>query len=308
MMQRRQILGNFLFFIRLKIPEVGVYNPGVYTCGGSLITRNAVLTAAHCYFANHTKEQIYRLIETGALVAYGGAMLHYNNSSPNQAGEHQFSPVIGVEKHYKYPNNTKYDIALVFLKKKLYIDYALQTVLLPPSVDFSVQSLICEKAAIVGVGATFPGDSPSLPVRYVNDVFVKRPIYRNIPTVVLNHSQSKLPLHGDSGGPVICYKQNKRRRIVPVQYGVISGARPDAGVEAVLVELIIHFLKNSNYESFTGDIRFYKPPYWRVKKKDNNQFSDNTIQKVSGSFNAKTTLFITFIFEMILIVLTQANQ
>ena len=131
-MSQIKILASFLFTISIVEAIIGgesVLNPhefpwvvGVRTefgkCGGSIITKNLVMTAAHCLF--NSKRELVQEISI--------LMGHSDVSSPlikKQKGESiLIHPEFGNKKYYN-------DVALLKLSKDLEFDHSVQPIGLP---------------------------------------------------------------------------------------------------------------------------------------------------------------------------------
>ncbi|XP_027245856.1 granzyme-like protein 2 [Cricetulus griseus] len=171
----------------LKIHTSGSDEP---ICGGFLVAKDIVMTAAHCYARN--------------LSVILGA--HNIKELKNT----QIIPVIKAISHERYNSDTKAnDIMLLKLKNKAQLNKAVKTIALPKSQDWVKPKQVC---TVAGWGKLANGTLPNklqevkLEVQE-SDVCQKlSQSYNNsIQLCVGNPKEKKATGKGDSGGPFVCH-------------------------------------------------------------------------------------------------------
>ncbi|KAL3970364.1 hypothetical protein ACER0C_028161 [Sarotherodon galilaeus] len=176
---------------------VSVQYRGVHSCGGILIQRDFVLTAAHC------KNETW-----GSCTVVLGA----HDISKKERTQQR----IQVAEYYPHPGFTgqyEYDIMLLKLKKKARLSKNVKTIGLPEGNGKTSANMEC---AVAGWGWTTAHDCPSNVLKEATENIESTSNCENIWQQYFNSDhmictnftkKSGGVCQGDSGGPLICKKK-----------------------------------------------------------------------------------------------------
>ncbi|XP_034354283.1 mast cell protease 4 [Arvicanthis niloticus] len=184
------------------------------SCGGFLITRQFVMTAAHCKGREIT-------------VTLGAHDVSKKESTQQK---------IKVEKQIVHPkynfNSNLHDIMLLKLQKKATVTPAVDVIPLPGTSDFINPGKMCRAAGWGRTGVTEPTSDTlrEVKLRIMDKEACKNyPNYNyNLQVCVGSPRKKRSAYRGDSGGPLLC---------AGVAHGIVSYGRGDAKPPAVFTRI-----------------------------------------------------------------------
>ncbi|NXE27876.1 TMPS5 protease, partial [Ardeotis kori] len=195
--------------------QVSLYRGSQHHCGGSVLAREWIVTAAHCVHS-------YRWLRASAWLVFAGVITH--GAIKQEAG----LPVEKIISHPLYNDNSlDYDIALLKLQAPLNFSDAIRAVCLPPSQQDLLPGTRCW---VSGWGYTSPGQaqvSETLKEALVPLIGTKRCngscVYAGELTARMlcaGHLRGKIDAcQGDSGGPLVCRDKSTWRLVGIVSWG-----------------------------------------------------------------------------------------
>ncbi|KAG5262875.1 hypothetical protein AALO_G00279910 [Alosa alosa] len=218
-------------------PWMASLHRGSHFCGGSLITKDWVMTAAHCFPST----------STAGLVVYLGRQDQEGSVNPNMVS----SKVLSIIKHPSYNDITKNnDIALLRLATSVTFTSYIRPVCLAAA-DSTFDS--GTKTWITGWGTTasgvslpYPGTLQEVQIPVVAELDCRTAYYphaaitNNMMCAGLLGQGGKDSCQGDSGGPMVV-KQDS----VWVQAGIVS-----FGIRCAMAEFPGVYARVSQFESW----------------------------------------------------------
>jgi len=202
-------------------------NGKTYLCGGSIIDKDWILTAAHCV-ANSGRS--YDVVSESALKVTVGAHNIGLGSEPGRV-DMTVSRVI-VHSQYNLQGNTEQDIALLKLTESITFTDTVQPICLPTS-DISTSG--SQQCSVTGWGETASGNTAKIlrvaPIPILSDEQCR--IFWNsqytdthVCAGVAQGHNSDTSCEGDSGGPLSCGNPNVLHGVVSFGSGISCQTAP----------------------------------------------------------------------------------
>ncbi|XP_017051169.1 trypsin alpha-3 [Drosophila ficusphila] len=186
-----RIVGGTATSIEDRPWQVSVQRSGAHFCGGSIISNNIIVTAAHCLVSPSTASNL-RIRAGSNKRTYGGVLIQ----------------VAAIQIHEGYNSATKVnDIGVMRLQSKLTFGSTIKAITMA-----SVTPSHGASASISGWGKTSYGGSSSATLLYVDTKIVGRTQCGSstygygswiLPTMICAASANKDACQGDSGGPLV---------------------------------------------------------------------------------------------------------
>ncbi|XP_010573402.1 PREDICTED: transmembrane protease serine 5 [Haliaeetus leucocephalus] len=214
--------------------QVSVYHGSQHHCGGSVLAREWIITAAHCVHS-------YRWLPASAWLVFAGVITH--GSIKHEAG-------VSVKKIIHHPlyndSSLDYDIALMKLQVPLNFSDAIRAVCLPPSHWDLFQGTQCW---VSGWGYTRPEQAQvteTLKEALVPLISTKRCnsscMYGGKLTARMlcaGYLRGKIDAcQGDSGGPLVCQDEFMWRLVGIVSWGQGCAEPNHPGVYTNVAQLL----------------------------------------------------------------------
>ncbi|KAL1491816.1 hypothetical protein ABEB36_012354 [Hypothenemus hampei] len=233
-----RIVGGNITDIKHLPYQVSIKYFGLHFCGGALITRNTVLSAAHCFTESLTSVSPFYAVSVGSNTTTG---IVYQIKS--------------VLVHPMYdPDTINYDISLLTLKNNVTLSETVSLIQISEKDSYTTGSL----ATVSGWGYEKENGTLSTLLRKVNVPVINRrdckQLYQNMITITRYmicagfYEGGKDACQGDSGGPLV---QNNQL-IGVVSFGMGCARRGYPGVYTNVANLVQWVKKNSNYQMNYG--------------------------------------------------------
>ncbi|XP_065364129.1 serine protease SP24D-like [Calliphora vicina] len=172
--------------------QISLRRTGSHTCGGSIITRNYILTAAHCVGAED---------EDGVYHVYDPSLFTIRAGSTNRLMGGVVKQVVKIIVHENYGNFIN-DVALLKLESSLVYSDNIQSIALASSEVPVASSVVISGWGRLKTG----GDSPNKLKWNTLESISKLKCFTSIfmssdALICLAHQQDNGACNGDSGGP-----------------------------------------------------------------------------------------------------------
>ncbi|XP_049540826.1 brachyurin-like [Anopheles darlingi] len=220
-----------------QIALLSEFGAGTGLCGGSVLTNNYILTAAHC------------VISGASTLATGGtAIIGAHNRNIQEATQQRIRfSTAGIRAHPQYnPTNIRNDIAVVRLNSPITFNARVQPARLPARSD--TRQFGGFTGTVSGFGRTSDASTAVSPVVR----FVTNPVMTNADciarwntaliqaqNVCLNGANGRSSCNGDSGGPLTVQDGGASLQIGIVSFGSAGGCA--IGMPSVYAR-VSHFL------------------------------------------------------------------
>ncbi|XP_017077077.2 trypsin alpha-3 [Drosophila eugracilis] len=189
--QGGRIVGGTVTSIEDRPWQVSLQRSGAHFCGGSIITNNIIVTAAHCLGSPTTVSNL-RIRAGSNKRTYGGVLIE----------------VVAFKIHEGYNYDTKVnDIGVVRLKSQLAFGSTIKAITMASATPSHGSA-----ASVSGWGKTSTGGSSSGTLLYVDTKIVGRTQCASSiygygsfiqPTMICAAATNKDACEGDSGGPLV---------------------------------------------------------------------------------------------------------
>ncbi|XP_034235069.1 phenoloxidase-activating factor 2-like [Thrips palmi] len=226
--------GEFPWMVAVQLRARALDAPDVFKCGGAILRRDVVLTAAHCIKGQTVSRLRVRAGE-------------WDRESTSELYRHQDRDVARVEIHDKYyGGNFRYDLALLFLRDPFELGHHIGTVCLPPAGDGTVYD--GQRCVVSGWGKDKLEDR--WPHRYLKmlelNITPKDSCERLLQATMLGvdyklhesficagGEEGKDTCKGDGGSPLVCTQPDGHYQVVGVvAWGVDCGLPKVPGLYA----------------------------------------------------------------------------
>ncbi|KOB72613.1 Chymotrypsin [Operophtera brumata] len=227
---QNRIVGGSIAHIEAFPHQVGIiaqFSQGQGVCGGSLISTNRVLTAAHCWFDGRNQATLFTLVLGSNTLFYGGTRVNTNH----------------VVMHSDWiPTLIRNDVAMAYMPNHVALTNLIQPVALPSGSQLD-ENFTGEIANATGFGLTSdanaynflcfsPGGSISanqfvssvqLPVISNTVCFMSFPFIIQSSNICINGAGGRSTCSGDSGGPLTVQRNGRPLLIGVTSFGSGSG-------------------------------------------------------------------------------------
>ncbi|XP_063373970.1 chymotrypsin-1-like [Cydia amplana] len=207
---REVSIEDWPFIAFVEVTWLGLF---AMACGGSLVSSQTVLSAAHC-MDDITEKKAHM---TG--ISFNIYMGHSSHAKAKMTRE-----VIDYETHENYSPedaDVRHDIGILFLTTPVRFSDNVQKAILQPRFSFKEDS----RLVVAGWGGTDPEKkgTSSESLRAIQMTAKKYRSCKNMYRVICTASEKGYPFTGDSGGPVV--KADTRRLV-----GIVSIRNMDTGI------------------------------------------------------------------------------
>ncbi|CAK1543137.1 unnamed protein product [Leptosia nina] len=209
-------LGEFPYQAGLISDIVGKTGRGV--CGGSLLSANRVLTAAHCWYDGNNQAWRFEVILGSVLLFSGGTRMHSQDVVMHSGW---------------FPFLIRNDIAMIRLPQNVEFSSTISTVALPSGLDI-FNNFAGQAAVASGFGLTRDGldvgiernqslSGVTVPVITNDECRRIFPLHVVDSNLCINGANGRSTCRGDSGGPLVVTRNNQKTLIGVTSFGLALG-------------------------------------------------------------------------------------
>uniref|UniRef100_A0A182JG28 Peptidase S1 domain-containing protein n=1 Tax=Anopheles atroparvus TaxID=41427 RepID=A0A182JG28_ANOAO len=228
-----------------QIALLSNFPTGTGLCGGSVLTNNYILTAAHCVVSGAT-----------TLALSGTAIMGAQNRNVNEPEQQRIGfTTAGIIPHPQYsPTNIRNDIAVVRLSSPITFTPRIQPARLPARSDTR------QFGGMMGTVSGFGRTSDALPGTSAVVMFTSNPVLTNADclgfwnnnaaiiqpqNVCLSGADGRSSCNGDSGGP-LAVQDGGSLQIGVVSFGSAAGCAIGMPSVYARVSFFLDFIENNS--------------------------------------------------------------
>ncbi|KOB72615.1 Chymotrypsin-like protein [Operophtera brumata] len=235
---QNRIVGGSFAHIEAFPHQAGLlaqFGQGQGVCGGSLISTNRVLTAAHCWYDGVNQASLFTVVLGSNFLFSGGTRVNTNH----------------VVMHSGWnPNLIRNDVAVAHLPNHVALTYLIQPVALPSGSQLD-ENYTGEIANATGFGLTSDGGSISanqfvsgvqLTVINNNECAMSFPFIIQSSNICTSGAGGRSTCSGDSGGPLTVQRNGRPLLIGVTSFGSARGCEVGLPAAFARVSSFVDFI------------------------------------------------------------------